>query len=193
MKALLGILASLSICILSFSGCKEYKPVPPPEIRMNPNPVERYGVLMEIKNPPGPISVTSDAVYGMKNRGSCVPIDTRRSLGGSRPVFGESYALPVNLVSDASYEVTFYADALMDEDYYGKGVCYWEGWVSYRIHWRGVIYLVSGGVKLNKINSIVFICSKIESTSSGSCVQEQYSSNAEEESNFSVFISQQRE
>ncbi len=109
--------------------------MPPPKVKRNQHPVDQYRVLLTIPEPPGVVRVTAEATYGIFNVRDCVPIDRRRSLGGSHPSFQEVLAIPVVALSATEFEVVFYNDAWLREDYYGLGPCEWRGSPSLTLHW----------------------------------------------------------
>ena len=43
-----------------------------------------------------------------------------------RHLLKKNIPIKMNLVGHDEYEVLFYADAVLDEDYFGEGVCQWK-------------------------------------------------------------------
>lgn len=166
--------AMLLLPVLALGGCKRYEPVLPPNIKLNPNPVEKYKVVLEVNDPPESMRIAGSAVFAMRNGGRCVPVDSRRSLGGSRPIFGKEIEIPVVRVSDDLYEMYFYGDSIISEDYYGEGVCNWQGAPSYTIRSAGAKYLIAGRWEMSEGGVTTFACPKKNNGSGGGCVQEQY-------------------
>lgn len=129
-------LAVATLLTLWLSACA--LPAPPPEVRENPHPVQRYQLTVTVQDAPGLFdSVTASVDYQVKND-HCVPL---QSFSGAR--LAPRKHLPVNLkrVGPATYQGSFFADLLQDADYYGLGVC----------HWR----LVAAGARL-KTRSVAF-------------------------------------
>jgi hypothetical protein len=90
--------------------------------RRNPNPKQRYDITMAIADAPGPFeSVQWYANYEAPN---CLFILDRFAGVTSRP----SYRMPVHFrkVDGSIYVGTVHLDAMLDEDYFGDGVCHWE-------------------------------------------------------------------
>jgi hypothetical protein len=90
--------------------------------RRNPNPKQRYDITMIIADAPGPFeSVQWYANYEAPN---CLFILDRFAGVSSRP----SYRMPVHFrkVDGSTYVGTVHLDAMLDEDYFGDGVCHWE-------------------------------------------------------------------
>ena len=118
--------AVVLVCVLS--ACTKHQPVAPPNKRVNPNQSERYRILLTFIDDPGAsIRIEGEATYAIAVGSACLPVDYTRSLGGSKPIFeSERRKLDVRRVADDSYAATIYLDHLIDEDYYGLGVCHWK-------------------------------------------------------------------
>jgi hypothetical protein len=130
------------MCSAPLLACNKYEPVPPPDITKNNNQKEKYKVTIRSDGLPRQALVRAEAVYEIENSSKCVPIDSRRSPGGSRPFFQHQIELPVRRVSDMEYETIFYKDAIKNENYYGIGVCRWSGFPVYKVQWMGSVYNV---------------------------------------------------
>ena len=88
----------------------------------NPTPHKRYSLEAEIRDSPGPIDrVTADATYEVENT-SCVPLTP---VSGVRKIPRHVIALPLTRDRDG-YKAEFFADGMVDGDYYGQGVCHWK-------------------------------------------------------------------
>ncbi len=104
---------------LIFSACTSAMKTP--ELKQNPNPKQRYEVTMSINDAPGPFdSITGYVVYQVLND-ICVALQP-----GSGARLAPHLELPITLTRTGEfYKGSFYADQMMDEDYYGLGVCKW--------------------------------------------------------------------
>lgn len=97
-------------------------PMKQPDIKPNPTPHKRYEIILTIEGAPGSFDTVSGMVDYKVANDRCVPLT---------PISGATLApekrVPVELtrVDDGVYKGSFYADALLDEDYYGMGVCHW--------------------------------------------------------------------
>ncbi len=92
-----------------------------PELKQNPNPKQRYEVTMSIQDAPGPFdSVTGYVLYKVQND-LCVPISP--GIGARMPPYTKE-PLQLKRAGDL-YVGEFYADRMLDEDYYGLGLCKW--------------------------------------------------------------------
>jgi hypothetical protein len=97
---------------------------PPPRRKLNPAPRRAYRITLTIADAPGPFAaVEGVAQYDVDNEAAC---------GKVNPSTGTPYRMTtlelfdLRKVSDTEYTGTVYADLILDEDYYGKGVCRWE-------------------------------------------------------------------
>ncbi|TDK22677.1 hypothetical protein E2F46_12990 [Luteimonas aestuarii] len=97
-----------------------------PEYRENPSPRQAYRLTMTIKDAPGPLKIIASAAqYDVVNR-ECLPPPKDNPGGRSSPVPTRDIPFELAQVSDGVYVGTVYADAMIDEDYHGRGVCRWE-------------------------------------------------------------------
>lgn len=120
------ILVCATVSIFIF-GCKAPVAVPPPHVRVNPAPKEKYEISLEFlddrKRPSG--DVTGVITYEIKNR-NCMPVDYARSLGGSRPMVFRGEHVRLNKIAENRYVISLYTDKFIDENYYELGVCKWQ-------------------------------------------------------------------
>jgi hypothetical protein len=93
-----------------------------PNVQINPQPKQIFHLFASIKNAPGPFdSVEATASYEVENW-PCVPL---APVSGARNVPHHTLSLPVTRVGDV-YQATFATDALIDGDYFGRGICHWH-------------------------------------------------------------------
>ena len=117
----LGLVLALAACNpLSSLGNK-----PVSDYKLNPHPKQRYNITMTIANAPGSFaSVDSTMLYDVVNTECLPPPDSNPQGSGNhmtRPVPFE-----MNRVTDTEYTGSVYTDFLLDEDYYGRGLCRWK-------------------------------------------------------------------
>lgn len=94
------------------------------EFKQNPNPQRAYRIVMEIENAPGPFSsVEGSAQYDVMNEEEC-GVFSAMAGGYNR----ETTSPPVRWerLSETTYAATIHADLMLDEDYFGRGICRWE-------------------------------------------------------------------
>lgn len=113
-----AVLAILS-ATLAFSACGS--PMDTPAIKKNPHPSRRYEITITIEGAPGPFdSAKADVLLQVKND-ECYPLQP-----GSGARFAPEKRIPVELSgSGNTYKGSFYEDQLLDENYFGMGVCHW--------------------------------------------------------------------
>lgn len=101
------------------------------EARLNPQPRQGYGLVFEMENAPGPFAmVEAGAQYDVVNSDECGYLN---DAAGVIPRISRNVGIP--LVRDASgvYRGTVYVDRMMDEDYFGRGVCHWDPVIVYLV------------------------------------------------------------
>lgn len=94
-----------------------------PDIKINPHPKMRYEITLSIEGAPGPFdAVKGSAGYEVTN-GACVPLTP---FSGATLKPDKNVPMSLNRVSDTAYKCDIYVDLLMDEDYFGQGLCRWS-------------------------------------------------------------------
>jgi hypothetical protein len=92
-------------------------------IKENPNPKQAYRIEMRIENAPGPFGlVEGSAHYDVQNHDECGKIN---NIAGTIPRIMASPEITWVHKGEGVYETVVHADRLLDEDYYGRGVCHW--------------------------------------------------------------------
>jgi hypothetical protein len=121
----LRLLAFCLLTAMSTTACDAAQPVPQPEPKRNPAPTEVYEITVTIKDAPGPFdSIDGFTQFDVLND-ECVPLDYTAALGGVRNNPSERVPVKYERIGDGVYRATVVADALVDEDYYGLGMCHW--------------------------------------------------------------------
>jgi hypothetical protein len=96
---------------------------PRPQIRRNPNPTA-YEVTMTIENAPGPFGSVKAAMQYEVLDERCLP--DLGGMAGTRASLLEWVPVELEPVSGNTYRGRIYENLLVDEDYYGLGVCHWS-------------------------------------------------------------------
>jgi hypothetical protein len=92
--------------------------------KLNPSPKRGFGFVVTIENAPGPFEfVKGGAQYDVSNDDECGHMNEWAGVA-ERIRSQEDVAL--TKVSDTEYRGVVYLDWMLDEDYYGRGVCHWE-------------------------------------------------------------------
>jgi hypothetical protein len=92
-----------------------------PELKQNPSPKQRYDITMTIQDAPGPFDAVAGYVVYQVLNDVCVALQP-----GSGARLAPHIEIPIVLTrTGESYKGEFYADRMLDEDYYGLGICKW--------------------------------------------------------------------
>lgn len=133
-RAVLPLLAALSLTACSASetnmnqNTSDASGLQPVEhdrgrAHLNPSPKRAYEIVMTIENAPGPFAdVSGGAQYDVTNENECGHIN---SAGVAERITSQE-RIALTKVSDTEYRGVVYLDQMLDEDYYGRGVCHWE-------------------------------------------------------------------
>lgn len=93
--------------------------------KLNPAPRRVFEVTFEIHDAPGPLmAVRGSAGYSAPQAPNCTFVTNAWAGTWGTPFKGLS--LPVTPAGPNRFVMTVALDAMLDEDYYGKGVCRWE-------------------------------------------------------------------
>jgi hypothetical protein len=96
------------------------------EIKERPNPQQAYRIVMTIENAPGPFAlVEGSARYDAINEQECGKLSTTPGAEGIASHVQTQPLVKMEKLSETSYATTVYADLMIDEDYFGRGVCQW--------------------------------------------------------------------
>jgi hypothetical protein len=114
-RSLFGALVALVV-----SGCAA--PVDP-EVKFTPTPVQSYRFDIAFQDVPGPVTkIRAMAFYRADN----IPCAKPQPLSGAVLPPEHRLQLKLEKVNDTQYRAVFHRDALIDEDYFGIGVCKWQ-------------------------------------------------------------------
>lgn len=101
---------------------KKDSPMQAHKFRLNPNPKQRYDITMSIKDAPGTFEyVRFGASYEAKDCSYVIS-----EFEGVRGHPEHHVELDFRKMDEHTYVGTLYLDAMVDEDYYGNGVCHWQ-------------------------------------------------------------------
>lgn len=125
-RAALAAIAGLLLSAVSACQSETLKPLLPADVKTNPAPHGGNAVAFQTSGLPGAVRLLGAQLhYKVENR-DCVPMDHGLAVGGVR--LPPQYALAASfwLAPDGALVVETPDDALIDEDYFGLGVCHWE-------------------------------------------------------------------
>ena len=93
--------------------------------KVNPSPKQVFEVEFEIHDAPGPLMAIPGGVgYSAPQAPNCTFVSNAWAGTWGTPFKGLS--LPVTPVGPNRFVMTVALDGMLDEDYYGKGVCRWK-------------------------------------------------------------------
>jgi len=92
------------------------------KFRVNPNPKRRYDITMTIKDAPGPFGMVKFWAHYLAP--DCMYWTDKFAGTTGKPT--HTIEMPFQKLDDTTYVGTVYLDGMVDEDYYGNGVCHWE-------------------------------------------------------------------
>lgn len=127
-------------------------PAAVPDVRpsINPAPSQRYVLTLRFAGLPGEIAdLDATADFEVENR-ECVPYDFSRAVGGVRLPPRHSVPLALERVDAATWTAVVHEDALLDEDYYGLGVCRWA-LNNASVHFRAGATRFVGGMPADRL------------------------------------------
>ena len=127
-------------------------PTAVPDVRPSPNPAprQRYVLDLRFSGLPGALTdIAATADFEVENR-ECVPYDYSRAAGGVRLPPRHSVPLVLQRVDDTTYTATLHEDALLDEDYYGLGVCRWALNTA-TVHFHSAATHFVGGIDADRL------------------------------------------
>lgn len=100
---------------------------------LNPSPKNAYEIRVVLKDAPGPFAeLDAAAQYDVVNAGEC---GEPQPISGAVPRISTSEAVKLERVSETEFVGRVYTDQVLDEDYYGRGVCHWK-FVETRVSMR---------------------------------------------------------
>lgn len=96
-----------------------------PQFKQNPQPKQRYQLMLTIANAPGPFKSVEGFMQLDVKTPECLP-PPKENGGHLWPTPTETIPFVWTRVSDTEYIGTVHLDGMIDEDYYGRGVCRWK-------------------------------------------------------------------
>jgi hypothetical protein len=119
----------------------------PPVIKSNPHPRMRYEITMIIEGAKGPFdSIETIAQYDIAND-RCVPLTP---ISGATIAPDKSIPVHMTKVGENAYRGEVYTDQLVDEDYYGQGVCHWK-LTAFSSYLQVKKRMISTGIELDEV------------------------------------------
>ena len=123
----------LLVAVLALTACsvpsstsygvgQSKKALEQPEFRLNPNPKRAYTITVEVVDPPGEFGyIEAGALYKNQN----AQCSSNNNPQGYTNYFRYDAPIELTKIGENRYKGIVYLDRMIDEDYYGKGVCIW--------------------------------------------------------------------
>lgn len=89
--------------------------------KRNPAPKKPYQIVLKIEGAPGPFA----KIEGFASYEATECTYTPDPIAGVPLKPGSDIPMEFSKVDESTYTATIYADAMLDEDYLGRGVCHW--------------------------------------------------------------------
>jgi hypothetical protein len=115
-----------SMLLIFMAGCMRVEP--PENIKVNPNPSEKYILKMQLEEGIGNIhDVVAYKRYSVKNIETCSPKDQGRSIGGSWNTIEKDISVKLKPIKHNTFKTLYIPDYFLDEPYYLMEKCNWSG------------------------------------------------------------------
>jgi hypothetical protein len=114
----LVLLASLLSSTFSAYGAAMNQP----DIKLNPHPRMRYEITVKVDGAPGPFDRIEGSVDYKVSNPACVPLT---KVTGATVAPEKRVPLTLHPAGGNVYKGEVFVDLLVDEDYFGLGVCHW--------------------------------------------------------------------
>ena len=129
MKPMTALMTAAVFSVLSLNACgRSEKSMSIQEqtearFQLNPHPKQIYRLRIKINDAPGPLKLIGKFGVGYKAE-NCTYIINQIEGAPAKPE--KDLQTDIRQLGDFEYETVVYADALLDEDYFGEGICHWQ-------------------------------------------------------------------
>ena len=93
------------------------------KFHLNPQPKQAYRLMIKINDAPGPLQLMGKMGVGYKAE-NCTYIINKFEGAPAHPE--KNVQFDIHQINEFEYESIVYADAVLNEDYFGNGVCHWN-------------------------------------------------------------------
>lgn len=118
------------LLVLAVCGCSSPYDKIDPQFKQNPQPKQRYRLTLTIANAPDPFASVEGSMQFDVVTPECLPPPNANG-GHLWPTPTETIPFVWTRVSDTEYTGLVYLDGMVDEDYYGRGLCRWKMMQAY--------------------------------------------------------------
>lgn len=129
MKPMNALMTAAVFSVLSLNACGSSKKSmsiqeqTEARFQLNPHPKQTYRLRIKINDAPGPLKLIGKFGVGYKAE-NCTYIINQIEGAPAKPE--KDLQTDIRQLGDFEYETVVYADALLDEDYFGEGICHWQ-------------------------------------------------------------------
>lgn len=93
------------------------------KFHLNPQPKQAYRLKIKINDAPGPLKLMGKMGVGYKAE-DCTYIINKIEGAPAHPE--KNVQFDIHQINEFEYESIIYVDAVLNEDYFGNGVCHWN-------------------------------------------------------------------
>ena len=129
MKPMTVLLTAALLSIFSISACSNsensmsIQQETEAKFHLNPQPKQAYRLKIKINDAPGPLKLIGKMGVGYKAE-DCTYIINKIEGAPAHPE--KNVQFDIHQINEFEYESIVYADAVLNEDYFGNGVCHWN-------------------------------------------------------------------
>ena len=128
MKPMTVLMTAAIFSVLSLNACggsekSRIQEQTEARFQLNPHPKQAYRLRIKINDAPGPLKLIGKFGVGYKAE-NCTYIINKIEGAPAKPE--KNLQTDIRQLGEFEYETVVYADALLDEDYFGEGVCHWQ-------------------------------------------------------------------
>ncbi|WP_308023648.1 hypothetical protein [Neisseria oralis] len=128
MKPMTALMTAAVFSVLSLNACggsekSRIQEQTEARFQLNPHPKQAYRLRIKINDAPGPLKLIGKFGVGYKAE-NCTYIINKIEGVPAKPE--KNIQTDIRQLGEFEYETVVYADALLDEDYFGEGVCHWQ-------------------------------------------------------------------
>lgn len=129
MKPMTVLLTAALLSISSISACSNsensmsIQQETEAKFHLNPQPKQAYRLKIKINDAPGPLKLMGKMGVGYKAE-DCTYIINKIEGAPAHPE--KNVQFDIHQINEFEYESIIYVDAVLNEDYFGNGVCHWN-------------------------------------------------------------------
>ena len=128
MKPMTVLMTAAIFSVLSLNACggsekSRIQEQTEARFQLNPHPKQAYRLRIKINDAPGPLKLMGNFGVGYKAENCSYVINHLEGVSSNPKKDVENQ---VRQLGDFEYETVVYTNAMLDEDYFGEGICHWK-------------------------------------------------------------------